>query len=115
MGIKLYTTRCKQMLTLDKISKLLLGCGYTCYLGNHDNLFVYGSNKECSLAVIVINYATKYKDSIFVLPSYHNRNSMNDFKDKLDSLNTLLKSIFEHDYIRIDGYSKLRLIRIKDS
>lgn len=111
----MYTTRCKQMLTLDKISKLLLGCGYTCYLGNHDNLFVYGSNKECSLAVIVINYATKYKDSIFVLPSYHNRNSIEDFKDKLDSLNTLLKSLFEHDYIKIDGYSKLRLIHIKDS
>lgn len=111
----MYTTKCKQMLTLDKISKLLLGCGYTCHLGNHDNLFVYGSYKEASLAVIVIKYATKFKDSIFVLPSYHNRNSMNDFKDKLDNLNTLLKSIFEYDYIKVDNLKLLRLIRIKDS
>ena len=103
------------MLTLDKISKLLLGCGYTCNLGMHNNLFVYGSNKEYSLAVIIDNYDTKFKDSIFVLPSYYHRNNIEDFKDKLYSLNTLLKSIFEHDYIKIDGYSKLRLIRIKDS
>lgn len=103
------------MLTLDQISEILIGYGYTTNYGAMCNLYVYGTNKDNSLAVINTDYYTEYKDQAIVIPSYYNYHNIENFRDKVSTLVKVLKSNFIHDYATTDNATlRLRLLAIKD-
>lgn len=103
------------MLTLDQISKLLTGYGYTTNCGAMNNLYVYGVNKDNSLAVINTNYCNEYMNQAIVIPSYYNIHNIDNFRDSVSALVEVLKSNFIHDYATTDNATlRLRLLAIKD-
>lgn len=102
------------MLTLDQISEILIGYGYTTKYGAISNLYVYGENKDNSLAVINTDYCIEYKDQAIVIPSYYNYQNIENFKDKVSALIKVLQSNFIYDYATTDNATlRLRLLAIK--
>lgn len=103
------------MLTLDQISEILIGYGYTTKHGAVRNLYVFGENKNNSLVVINADYCTEYKDQAIVIPSYYNYQNIENFRDKVSALVEVLRSNFIHDYATTDNATlRLRLLAIKD-
>lgn len=103
------------MLTLDQISQILIGYGYTTNYGAMSSLYVYGTNKDNSLASINIDYCTEYKDQAIVIPSYYNYHNIENFREHISALIKVLQSNFIYDYATTDNATlRLRLLAIKD-
>ena len=102
-------------LTLDQVSKILIGYGYTTSYGAMSSLYVYGENKDNSLVAINTDYCTEYKDQAIVIPSHYNYHNIENFRDKVSALIKVLQSNFIHDYATTDNATlRLRLLAIKD-
>lgn len=103
------------MLTLDQISKLLTGYGYTTGTNALSILYIYGVDKNNSLASINTEYCSEYMNQAIVIPSYYNYHNIDNFRDKVSILIKVLRSNFIHDYATTDNATlRLRLLAIKD-
>lgn len=103
------------MLTLDQISKLLTGYGYTIGTSALNILYIYGVDKNNSLASINTNYCYEYINQAIVIPSYYNIHNIDNFRDNVSALVEVLKSNFIYDYVTTDNATlRLRLLAIKD-
>lgn len=103
------------MLTLDQISKLLTGYGYTTGTSGLSILYIYGVDKYNSLASIHTEYCSEYMNQAIVIPSYYNFHNIDNFRDNVSTLVEVLKSNFIHDYATTDNATlRLRLLAIKD-
>lgn len=103
------------MLTLDQISQILTGYGYTTSYNTLTCLYVYGTNKDSSLAAINTDYALEYKNQAIVIPSYYNYHNIENFRKHVSALIKVLQSNFVYDYATTDNATlRLRLLAIKD-
>lgn len=103
------------MLTLDQISQILIGYGYTTDCSALSSLYVYGTNKDNSLISINTDFAFEYRDQAIVIPSYYNYHNIENFREHVSALIKVLQSNFIYDYATTDNATlRLRLLAIKD-
>lgn len=103
------------MLTLDQISQILIGYGYTTDYHALSSLYVYGTNKDNSLVSINTDYDSAYKNQAIVIPSYYNYHNIENFREHVSALIKILQSNFVYDYATTDNATlRLRLLAIKD-